>query len=99
MQVQYGLVDDATGSIERYVNATAVETLDRWPDVQSVRIALLVSSGLNTSEALRDGLTIGSATFTAQYGSFSLLDGATYTPGDLKIRRVYNTNIAINNAL
>lgn len=100
MQVQYGVYNPATDSIDRYLNAAGVEALaNGWDNVKSVRIALLVQSGQDTDEADTSGNTVGDATFAANYTSFTLLDGAVYTPGDQRIRRVFTNTVAINNAL
>lgn len=113
MQVQYGLVDgnpSSTGSsgtggrVDRYLKATDLQTLDAadpnrnyWGDVRSVRIALLVSAG--AEQAADDGAnTLDSTTLTA-YQTFTLLDGAAYTPAETRIRRVFSTTITLNNAL
>lgn len=114
MQVQYGLVDgnpSSTGSsgtggrVDRYLNATELQTLDAanptrnyWGDVRSVRITLLVSAGAR--QAADDGAnTLDSATLTDSYQTFTLLDGAAYTPAETRIRRVFSTTITLNNAL
>ena len=116
MQVQYGLVDgnpSSTGSsgtggrVDRYLNATDLQTLDDdptnanrnyWGDVRSVRIALLVSAG--AEKAADDGAnTLDSTTIQAAYQTFTLLDGAAYTPAETRIRRVFSTTITLNNAL
>ncbi|MEQ9208586.1 MAG: PilW family protein [Pseudomonadales bacterium] len=100
MQVQYGVYNSATDSIDRYLNAAGVEALaNGWDNVRSVRIALLVQSGQDTDEADTSGNTVGNATFAANYTTFTLLDGAAYTPGDQRIRRVFTNTVAINNAL
>ena len=115
MQVQYGLVDgnpSSTGSsgtggrVDRYLNATQLQTLDAtnannrnyWGDVRSVRIALLVSAG--AEQAADDGAnTLSSDTQADSYQTFTLLDGAAYTPAEVRIRRVFSTTITLNNAL
>lgn len=100
MQVQYGVYSAATDSIDRYLNATGVEALaNGWDNVQSVRVALLVQSGQDTDDADTSGNTVADATFAANYTTFTLLDGAAYTPGDQRIRRVFTNTVAINNAL
>ena len=99
MQVQYGLFNGTTGSVNQYLNATAVQAANAWANVQMVRVSLLVSSGINTDLAANDGRTLSFTAFNDQYSSFSLLDGAAYTPGDSRIRRVYTNTITINNAL
>ena len=113
MQVQYGLVDgnpSSTGSsgtggrVDRYLNATDLQTLDAadatrnyWGDVRSVRIALLVSAG--AKQAADDGANTLDSTTQAAYQTFTLLDGAAYTPAETRIRRVFSTTITLNNAL
>ena len=67
--------------------------------MRSVRIALLVSAG---AEKADDGAnTLDSTTIQASYQTFTLLDGAPYTPtpDETRIRRVFSTTITLNNAL
>ena len=113
MQVQYGLVDgnpSSTGSsgtggrVDRYLKATDLQTLDAanatrnyWGDVRSVRIALLVSAG--AEQAADDGANTLSSDTLAAYQTFTLLDGAAYTPAETRIRRVFSATITLNNAL
>ena len=93
------------GRVDRYLNATQLQTLDAtnatrnyWGDVRSVRIALLVSAG--AEQAADDGAnTLDSATQAASYQTFTLLDGAAYTPAETRIRRVFSATITLNNAL
>lgn len=100
MQLQYGVYNAATDSIDRYLNATGVQALvNGWDNVRSVRVALLVQSGQDTDDADTSGTTVSDATFAANYATFTLLDGAAYTPGDQRIRRVFTNTVAINNAL
>jgi len=100
MQIQYGIYNSANDSVDRYLNATGVEALTGgWNNVQSVRISILVNAGLDTADVAASGSTIDNATFTANYDSFTLLDGALYNPTDNRIRRVFSTTITINNAL
>ena len=95
----------AGGRVDRYLNATDLQALDAadstrnyWGDVRSVRIALLVSAG--AKEAAADGAnTLDSATRAASYQTFTLLDGAAYTPAEARIRRVFSATITLNNAL
>ena len=113
MQVQYGLVDgnpSSTGSsgtggrVDRYLKAIDLQTLDAadpnrnyWGDVRSVRIALLVSAG--AEQAADDGANTLSSDTLTDYQTFTLLDGAAYTPAEVRIRRVFSTTITLNNAL
>ena len=94
------------GRVDRYLNATDLQALDAadttrnyWGDVRSVRIALLVSAG--AKQAADDGAgTLDSTTIQAAYQTFTLLDGAPYTPtGKPRIRKVFSTTITLNNAL
>ena len=93
------------GRVDRYLNATDLQALDAadttrnyWGDVRSLRIALLVSAGAR--QAADDGAgTLDSATQTASYQTFTLLDGAAYTPAETRIRRVFSATITLNNAL
>ena len=93
------------GRVDRYLNATDLQALDAadatrnyWGDVRSVRIALLVSAG--AKQAADDGAgTLDSATRAASYQTFTLLDGAAYTPAEPRIRKVFATTITLNNAL
>ena len=92
------------GRVDRYLNATDLQTLDAgnatrnyWGDVRSVRIALLVSAG--AEQAADDGANTLSADTLTAYQTFTLLDGAAYTPAEPRIRRVFSTTITLNNAL
>lgn len=92
------------GRVDRYLNATELQTLDAanatrnyWGDVRSVRIALLVSAG--AEQAADDGANTLSSDTLASYQTFTLLDGAAYTPAETRIRRVFSTTITLNNAL
>lgn len=99
MQVEYGIYNAGTDSVDRYLNAAGVEALTNgWANVQSVRIALLVSSGVDTNEADTDASTIDRATVASQYTNFSLL-GVNFTSTEWKLRRVYTGTITLNNAL
>ena len=94
------------GRVDRYLNATDLQALDAadttrnyWGDVRSVRIALLVSAGARLA-ADDDVGTLGSKTLAEDsYETFTLLDGAAYTPAELRIRKVFATTITLNNAL
>ena len=100
MQVQYGVYNAATDSVDRYLNAAGVEALTSgWANVQSVRISLLVNAGVDTSDASQSASTVDNLTFAANYDSFTLLDGALYNPRDNRIRKVFSSTITINNAL
>lgn len=98
IQVQYGLSDianeDIGGPVVNFLSATSVPTADDWDYVRSVRVALLVDSGLQTDESDRAGIT----GLQAENTTYALLDGPDYTPGDDRIRRVYTSTIEINNS-
>ena len=98
MQVQYGVFDNGSDTVTRYMNATAVEALNGWDDIRSVRVSLLVNSGVDTDLAMNDGRTLSNAVFDEQYSSFTLMDGTAFRPNDNRIRRIYSSTITINNA-
>lgn len=81
MQILYGEDTDTDGTPNYYVSADQIAATD-WPKVVSVRINLLAAT-------LDDNLTGQPAPYT--------YNGATITPADNKIRRVFNTTIAIRN--
>ena len=83
MQILYG-VTDADDSISRYISADNVAD---WNDVVSVRLAILVSTGLE------DG---GSGLDTRTY---ELLDAPELSFTDAFNRRVFSTTVVINNAI
>lgn len=83
MQILYG-VTDADDSISRYISADNVAD---WNDVVSVRLAILVSTGLE------DG---GSGLDTRTY---ELLDAPELSYTDTFNRRVFSTTVVINNAI
>lgn len=97
MQVQYGILDVPTNTVDRYLNATQVQALgaNTWDNVRSVKVGLLVSSGVDTNEAINDGGTVGAA-LASTYTNFTILDGS-YTRADRKLRRVYTSLITLNN--
>jgi len=105
MQIQYGIANAATGVVDRYLNATAVEALDAgtgnaWGSVRSIRVALLINAGLDTNDADNDASTIDASLLASQYTNFTLLDESyTRATDDRQLRRVYNSLVTLNNAL
>lgn len=98
MQVQYGLEDENTqGQIARYLNATEVEALDAWGRVRTVRVALLVNAGIDTDFAESDGNDITDKILNENYTNFNVLDSTYTRDGDRKLRRVYESTVAIYN--
>jgi type IV pilus assembly protein PilW len=51
MQVTYGVDTDGNGFVDRFMDASAVQAGNLWPDVLGVQIALLMSSVDNASNA------------------------------------------------
>jgi type IV pilus assembly protein PilW len=85
MQVLYGINSSITSvNVTKYVNAANIPAAD-WPNVASVRIGLLVSSGDD----------IGTA--ESRTRKFILLDSDEISITDKKSRQIYSTTIAINN--
>lgn len=105
MQVQYGIdsdISDGVDQVDQYLNADEVEAAGVWAQVKSVRVALLVGSGLpalSSSGTDNRGLSVGAATYDEFYDSFTLLDGDEFDPADRAVRRVYTATIAVNNSL
>ncbi len=90
MQILYGVDTEADasglngdGTPNYYVVASDVAASD-WPKVISIRISLLVAT-------LDDNVASQNLPYT--------FNGATMTPSDRKIRRVFNTTIALRNRL
>jgi type IV pilus assembly protein PilW len=90
MQILYGVDTEADasglngdGTPNYYVTASDVAATD-WPKVISIRISLLVAT-------LDDNVASQNLPYT--------FNGATMAPSDRKIRRVFNTTIALRNRL
>lgn len=98
MQVQYGLsnvgAQDFFGPVVGFLSAEAVQALDGWDFVRSVRISILVDSGLQTDESNLAGVTARQAASR----TYALLDGPNVTLNDDRIRRVYTATIELNNS-
>lgn len=82
MQILYGL-EDATGQVDRYVSADELSGAD-WGNIGAVRLALLVSSGTDRTDAYAQP-------------EFNLLDADTISPANALSRRVFTTTIILNN--
>ena len=83
MQILYG-VRNADGDISQYVSSEAVAD---WSTIVSVRMALLVTTGLENG---------ASGTETRTY---ELLDAPQLQYNDAFLRRVFSTTVVINNAV
>lgn len=102
MQIQYGLLDTATGNIDRYLNADDVEAIvpvgSAWANVRAVKVGLLVNAGTATDSSENDAKTLDVDTLNNRYTNFINLDGGyTKAASDFRLRRVYTGLIAINN--
>jgi len=91
LQALYGIDSDDDGIANLYVTATEVEdgaisagTPD-WPQVVSLRLALLVASESNTS--------------SPQNQSFTLLDAPAINKNDGRMYRVFSTTIPLRNRI
>lgn len=82
MQVQYGEDTDADGIVETYSSFTNVTNID---NVLSVRIALLMNSGLQPAEELAAART------------YTLLDAPPIALNDRVLRQIYSTTIMLPN--
>lgn len=100
MQVQYGLrsvaidEEERGGQVERFLSAAGVDAIDGWLHVRSVRVSLLVESGLVT----RESNFSGAVALQSDSRTYALLDGPDYTLTDDRIRRVYTSTIELNNS-
>lgn len=106
MQIEYGLYSNVSTAVSGYLSATEVQALgdqlaigtpsfdatDIWDNVQSVRFSLVVSSGINSSNADNNASDLDAGI----YDNFTVL-GQVYAPIDTKIRRVYTKTISFNN--
>lgn len=89
MQILYGIDTDAAGTANfgtpnYYVAANTAWTAANWAQVVSIRISLLMAT-------LDDNLAAKQVKYT--------FNGTETTPTDRKIRRVFNTTIAVRNRL
>ncbi len=89
MQVLYGVTSsaDPTGSVTRYISQDKIVE-DDWAYIRAVRIALLVSNGLE------DGFA------DAQERKYHVLNSAELTTADTDrhARRIYSTTVYLNNS-
>lgn len=93
IQVQYGVDVDNDGIVERYQSFTNLGAANS-NRVRTMRVAMLMSSGLNTNTAeARDF-----STEESQARTFTLLDGAPENfAADTVLRQIYTTSVMIHN--
>lgn len=86
MQIEYGILKTGNpfDSVEKYQTADQVTKSNNWPKIGSVKITLLVRS-------LEDNLANAPIAYT--------YNGATVTPTDKRIRRIFSSVIAVRNRL
>ncbi len=84
MHIRYGVDTNGDGTVNQYITADAVDAAGIWNTVASVRISLLALS-------IDDNLTAQPVDYT--------YNGATVTPADRRLRRVFNSTIAVRNRL
>ncbi|MBU2571929.1 MAG: PilW family protein [Gammaproteobacteria bacterium] len=84
MHIRYGVDTNGDGTVNQYIRADAVDAAGIWNTVASVRISLLALS-------IDDNLTAQPVDYT--------YNGATVTPADRRLRRVFNSTIAVRNRL
>jgi type IV pilus assembly protein PilW len=95
MQILYG-VDTSAGSttaVNQYLTADQVKDFNT---VMSVKVALLSASPIVASKNAGPG-ALTNVPSTAQ--TFSLLGTAVTAPLDTRLRRVFEVNIAVRNAV
>jgi type IV pilus assembly protein PilW len=83
MQIKYGVDADADNTADFYVDSSSL-TAAQMNQVISVRVSLVATT-------IEDNLSTQAVPYT--------VFGATTTPTDRKIRRVFNTTIAVRNRL
>ena len=88
MQITYGVDTAGDGTANYYVDATTVTAgtagVADWPNVVSVHISLLVDSS-------EDNVTTAAQNYQ--------FEGATVTPTDTRLHKVFNITIALRNRL
>jgi type IV pilus assembly protein PilW len=99
MQILYGITDQSYGSNTptRYVSAATIEALannsllkNKWASVVSMRISLLVGTGLNDRGDNVDPIA---------GRNFSIADAPTINYTDGNLRKIYSSTVALNNAI
>ena len=99
MQIQYGVASAGSDVVTRYLNATSVEANSAWGSVKTIKVSLLVYSGLNTDEANADLRTVSTELQASTYDKYSLLDGSEYDPTDSRLRRIATKTFVFRNAI
>ncbi|MEO0368456.1 MAG: PilW family protein [Pseudomonadota bacterium] len=88
MQIQYGVDADDNGIIERYQSFTNLGAAN-IDTVKTIRIAMLMNSGLAAATAEIDG---------TDTRSYTLLDAAATSFSDGRFRQVFSTTVMMPNA-
>lgn len=84
MQVLYGVTTNTDTSVNRYLTASQVNAGNQWAQVVCVRIGLLIATAVPVTR-------------TQDTRTYSLL-GTNYGPfNDLRLRRIFTTNIVLRN--
>ncbi|WP_296217642.1 PilW family protein [Pseudomonas sp. UBA2684] len=83
MQVRYGMLDASGVGVDEYLSAAAIEAANRWGDVQTVRIDLLLTSDAQTPGAQQQSITFN----------------GTAVAADGRFRQIYSTVIALRNRI
>ncbi len=81
LQILYGIANPNNASAQSYLPAANVAA-DRWDDIVSVRVSLLLRSA-------EDNLTTKPQTYT--------FNGVTVTPSDRRLRQVFTTTVNLRN--
>lgn len=89
-QISYGVDTNGDDSINSYIDASAVTT-SQWASVKSVGISLLLSSSKTNVAPENNSYSFDDDAFTF------VKDSTAATGADKRIRRVFNTYVALKN--
>ncbi|ACL74295.1 conserved hypothetical protein [Thioalkalivibrio sulfidiphilus HL-EbGr7] len=84
LQILYGVDTSGDQQVDTYMNAGQVAAANRWPDVLSVRLSMLLVSPENNVIDAPQQITF---------------NGVTFTPADRRLRQIATTTIGLRNRL
>lgn len=90
-QISYGVDTDGDEAINSYLNATTVRTNNHWSNVKSIGISVLLSSSNSNVTPANNSYSFDEDAFTF------VKDTTPKTGADKRIRRVFNTYVALKN--
>lgn len=92
MQITYGIDSDNNGIVDRFDNATTVESNNQWALVRTVGISLLIASDRDNITATKNSYSFNATRFTF------LKDNTASAQADKRLRRSFTTYISIRNS-